>query len=273
MICPVCKLEYSDENAECEQCLASDDLSDDLPDKFNDDYSSECQHCPSCGARALGEMNFCQQCGEASDQEVSWVIGACLNCGENWQNFWQFCRTCGVARANALLDESIGLPQHFPVYVPSLGSSQAFSQASFKSRHRFLYCPYCATELAADLIFCNQCGNQVASPDIETLSAVRESSQRTEIKSFIPQGSDADYGPTQLALEPDKSESVFQSDDATASNTDQSKSVSDEPEDREKRFAKWPIAASVFLILIILFFAILLVSETLISDLFHKLLS
>jgi hypothetical protein len=162
MVCPSCNQEYSDGLDRCPDCSARPRLG--VPPAVaagavEGAADAEPLHCTTCGARALPGLNFCQQCGEPTTPGAEWDVGACLNCGGTWHKSWQFCRTCGVSRTNALIDETINVPLLLTARAaPRRPPGQP---PALKARGALLACPHCGAELAEEVNYCNECGVRV----------------------------------------------------------------------------------------------------------------
>lgn len=117
----------------------------------------------------VDRLNYCQQCGTAATSEEEWAVGACLNCGGEWHKSWQFCRVCGVARANALLDETIGLPLPYAVYALSADARASFASSltlvTSEICSEFVVCPECQAELSTEVSYCSECGARLPASE------------------------------------------------------------------------------------------------------------
>jgi len=110
------------------------------------------------------------------------TIGACNNCGVFWRSAWLFCKNCGMARANALVNPSDLLPAQSSiptlatdVYQPELDLSESAAALS--------HCPYCAAEVVPGSRFCEVCGGKLRAATTGELNppVVSDDSLRPQI--------------------------------------------------------------------------------------------
>ena len=117
-MCPACNYELSGSHDYCENCGAPVYLAIAV-------QATEFNHCTYCGAREIEGSALCQSCGLKKNFRTSETgIGTCRNCGVLWRNTWLYCRTCGVARENGLVDSTTPIPVNFsPAQVSSVSAA------------------------------------------------------------------------------------------------------------------------------------------------------
>jgi formylglycine-generating enzyme required for sulfatase activity len=143
MFCATCNLEYPEHLNFCRRCGQT--LVRALGER-----ATESVCCTRCGARVIHGEKFCQHCGTrvgAVAQET--VVGLCRNCETYWRNSWQFCKSCGVDRQQALHLNPPTVGQRAPVEI---------EPAEPRSP-----CPYCHVATQPFSLFCENCGMRLAA--------------------------------------------------------------------------------------------------------------
>ena len=124
MICPACNYELLLHNDYCENCGAPAYL-------VTAAQTADITHCTYCGARDENGSGDCAICGLKKNFKTSEsLIGTCRNCGVAWRNVWMYCKTCGVARENGLVDTTLPITVRFQpdgVSTFSRGFQSAYS--------------------------------------------------------------------------------------------------------------------------------------------------
>ena len=147
MFCATCNLEYPDHLNFCRRCGQT------LVRALNE-RATESVCCTRCGARVVHGEKFCQHCGMrvgAVTQET--VVGVCQHCDTYWRNSWQYCKSCGVDREQALQLNQAVIGQN-------VIQRTAIEVEPLEPRRN---CPHCSAAAPPFSLFCENCGMRVAA--------------------------------------------------------------------------------------------------------------
>ncbi len=170
MICPACNYELLLHNDYCENCGAPAYL-------VTAAHIADITHCTYCGARDENGSGDCAICGLKKNFKTSEsLIGTCRNCGVAWRNVWMYCKTCGVARENGLVDTTL------PITVRFQPDGVSTFSRGFQSAYSFNHSPpreqYESMSDSRDAFFNYPNFDPADEPEMQTLLSENEVVER-----------------------------------------------------------------------------------------------